>query len=123
MDQCSSGSAPVEPNTKRRDYRWALLALGLIGWLSAFIAVVMLFRHNMRDLARRLSSPPSTSLQGVFQVSRPIQFNGSGANGCDVEIVLMEHIFGASYGVPFVGRLLDFGGNISIRLTTCHRQL
>ncbi|CAG8128821.1 unnamed protein product [Penicillium salamii] len=103
MDQCSSGSAPVEPNTKRRDYRWALLALGLIGWLSAFIAVVILFRHNMRDLARRLSSPPSTSLQGVFQVSRPIQFNGSGANGCDVEIVLMEHIFGASYGVPFVG--------------------
>ncbi|KAJ5625994.1 hypothetical protein N7510_002303 [Penicillium lagena] len=47
------------------------------------------------------SSP--SGLQEVFQVYQPVPFAPESNNGCDVEVVLMDHVFGASYGKPFVG--------------------
>ncbi|KAJ5678619.1 hypothetical protein N7462_006863 [Penicillium macrosclerotiorum] len=45
----------------------------------------------------------STSLLNVFQVYQPVSFATHGENGCDLDMLLMDHVFGASYGKPFVG--------------------
>lgn len=39
----------------------------------------------------------------VFQVYQPVTFAPQSDNGCNLEVLLMEHVFGASYGKPFVG--------------------
>lgn len=46
----------------------------------------------------------STSLQEFFQLYQPISLDSSGNDNCDVEILLMDHVFGVSYGAPFVGK-------------------
>lgn len=40
----------------------------------------------------------------VFQVYEPVTFAPQSENGCDLNVLLMEHVFGASYGKPFVGK-------------------
>lgn len=50
-----------------------------------------------------VSSSPS-GLQEVFEVYQPVQFAPKSNNDCDVEVLLMNHVFGASYGKPFVGQ-------------------
>ncbi|CAI7565065.1 unnamed protein product [Penicillium discolor] len=56
-------------------------------------------------------TPSSTGLQEYFQLYQPISLGSSGNNNCNVEILLMDHVFGASYGAPFVvtsrGRQFD----------------
>jgi hypothetical protein len=39
----------------------------------------------------------------VFQVYQPVTFAPQSQNGCDLDVLLMDHVFGASYGKPFVG--------------------
>ena len=39
----------------------------------------------------------------VFQVYQPVTFAPQSENGCDLNVLLMEHVFGASYGKPFIG--------------------
>ncbi|KAJ5430506.1 hypothetical protein N7491_007522 [Penicillium cf. griseofulvum] len=48
-------------------------------------------------------TPSSTALQDFFQLYQPISLDSSGNDNCNVEILLMDHVFGASYGAPFVG--------------------
>lgn len=40
----------------------------------------------------------------VFQVYQPVTFAPQSENRCDLNVLLMEHVFGASYGEPFVGQ-------------------
>lgn len=47
----------------------------------------------------------ATGLQEVFQVYQPVPFTSHGASGCDVNVLLMDHEFGESYGVPYVGKI------------------
>jgi hypothetical protein len=49
-------------------------------------------------------TPSSTGLQEVFQVHQPVSFKPGGDNSCYVELLLMDYIFGESYGSPFVGK-------------------
>ncbi|KAJ5435724.1 hypothetical protein N7445_006609 [Penicillium cf. griseofulvum] len=48
-------------------------------------------------------TPSSTALQDFFQLYQPLSLDSSGNDNCNVEILLMDHVFGASYGAPFVG--------------------
>ncbi|KAF3393854.1 hypothetical protein F1880_005383 [Penicillium rolfsii] len=45
----------------------------------------------------------STGVLEVFEVYQPVTFAPTSDNGCDLEMLLMDHSFGESYGVPFVG--------------------
>lgn len=61
------------------------------------------FHQGLRPLIRWAPvTSTSTALQNVFQVYYPIVFNSSGDSGCDAVVLLMNHVFGASYGAPFV---------------------
>ncbi|OQD84133.1 hypothetical protein PENANT_c014G06065 [Penicillium antarcticum] len=75
---------------------------GLLLWGN--LALVASSNPNSQSLLQSSSqTPSSTSLQESFQVYQPVLFDPSGDNSCDVELLLMDHIFGASYGSPFVG--------------------
>lgn len=50
-----------------------------------------------------LQASDSTGLQEVFQVYQPVSFTSHGTSGCNLDVLLMDHVFGASYGKPFVG--------------------
>jgi hypothetical protein len=49
-------------------------------------------------------TPSSTDLQDFFQLYQPISLASSGNDNCNVEMLLMDYVFGASYGAPFVGK-------------------
>lgn len=68
------------------------------------------FGHVLASLTGSRASTPfserasdSTGLQEVFQVYQPVSFAPEGLNGCDLDVLLMDHVFGQSYGKPFVG--------------------
>ncbi|KAJ5406946.1 hypothetical protein N7465_008230 [Penicillium sp. CMV-2018d] len=69
-------------------------------------------------------TPSSTGLQEFFQLYQPISLASSGNHNCDVEMLLMDHVFGASYGAPFVGEYeppnCDFD-TVRINLTVTSR--
>lgn len=46
----------------------------------------------------------STGVIEVFEVYQPVTFAPTSDNRCDLDMLLMEHSFGESYGVPFVGK-------------------
>ncbi|KAL5042288.1 hypothetical protein BDW71DRAFT_190307 [Aspergillus fruticulosus] len=50
----------------------------------------------------RLISPSSAVLE-VFEVYQPVPFNDQNNSSCNEEILLLNHVFGYSYGQPFVG--------------------
>ncbi|KAJ5748073.1 uncharacterized protein N7511_009769, partial [Penicillium nucicola] len=74
---------------------------GILLWLH--IPLVSSLNPKSQSLLQVSSQTPSSSLQDVFQVYTPLQFDPSGENSCNVELLLMDHVFGASYGLPFVG--------------------
>ena len=41
--------------------------------------------------------------QNVFQVYQPVPAKKNQRTGCNEDVLLMEHVFAASYGKPFVG--------------------
>ncbi|OJI88926.1 hypothetical protein ASPTUDRAFT_49841 [Aspergillus tubingensis CBS 134.48] len=45
---------------------------------------------------------PARALLEVFEVYQPVS-TGHGSVGCNEEILLMDHVFGYSYGEPYVG--------------------
>ncbi|KAJ5364426.1 uncharacterized protein N7496_010139 [Penicillium cataractarum] len=51
----------------------------------------------------RIHAASSTGLLDVFEVYQPVTFAPKSDNGCNTEMLLMDHVFGESYGVPFVG--------------------
>ncbi|KAJ5084348.1 hypothetical protein NUU61_008927 [Penicillium alfredii] len=71
-----------------------------------------------------LQVPNPTGPQEVFQVYHPVSFTSKESHGCNTEILLMEHVFGASYGKPFVGNYQPPGcefDTVGINLTVTSR--
>jgi hypothetical protein len=88
---------------------WRLLGImtlsALFGLLLAWqLPLASSLYDGLPSLVHSPLTHSSTALQDVFQVYQPVSFNSSGDTGCDVEVLLMDHVFGASYGVPFVGK-------------------
>lgn len=72
------------------------------------LRMVMAVQSHYRSLERPLlQTMASSGLQEVFQVYQPVSLSpketSGEANSCDGELLLMDHVFGSSYGVPFVG--------------------
>ncbi|OJJ68484.1 hypothetical protein ASPBRDRAFT_57866 [Aspergillus brasiliensis CBS 101740] len=61
----------------------------LVSFCTAFYLVSLLFS-------------PVWALLEVFEVYQPVP-TGHGSVGCNEEILLMDHVFGYSYGEPYVG--------------------
>jgi hypothetical protein len=55
---------------------------------------------------RSTETANSTGLQEVFEVYQPVSLTSRGTSGCDLDMVLMDHVFAYSYGTPFVGENL-----------------
>jgi hypothetical protein len=53
-------------------------------------------------LRRQASATNSSSVLVDFEVYKPVEFDPP-SQGCDQVVLLMEHSFGYSYGIPFVG--------------------
>lgn len=80
---------------------FAVCGLLLLGHLPS----VSSLQSGLRSMAGLSSQTPSpTGLQDFFQLYQPVSLDSSGNNNCDVEILLMDYVFGASYGAPFVGK-------------------
>lgn len=54
--------------------------------------------------------------QNVFQVHHPVPTNENRSTGCTEDVLLMEHVFAASYGKPFVGK---YGVESSVEKCSC----
>lgn len=59
---------------------------------------------KFHPVGRSVESADATGLQEVFEVYQPVIFAPQGFNECDADIQLMDHVFGESYGAPFVGK-------------------
>lgn len=100
----------TQSNTPLVSFNLRLLAImtlmAICGWL--FLGqppLVFSLQSDLQSFVHHLArTPSSTGLQDVFQVYQPVPFEPNGDNSCDVEILLMEHVFGASYGAPYVGK-------------------
>lgn len=80
---------------------FAICGLLLLGHLPSASSL----RSGLQSIAGVSSqAPSSTGLQEFFQLYQPISLDSSGNGNCDVDILLMDHVFGASYGAPFVGK-------------------
>ncbi|CAI7652357.1 unnamed protein product [Penicillium manginii] len=102
---------PVEPDSKP----YSRFAMGVFLLLPCTLLVLIHFQlvTAIADHYRSLEHPllqtkDSTGLQEVFQVyqpvSPPVPKDADGdSSGCDLEVSLMDHVFGYSYGQPFVG--------------------
>ncbi|KAJ5973979.1 hypothetical protein N7481_011189 [Penicillium waksmanii] len=100
----------VEPDSKR----YSKFAMGVFLFLPCTLLVLIHFRlvTAIQDHYRSLENPllqskGSSGLQEVFQVYQPVSLSpkdaGGEAGSCDLEVLLMDHVFGSSYGKPFVG--------------------
>jgi hypothetical protein len=67
----------------------------------------------------------STGALDVFEVCQPVTFAPISDNRCDLDMLLMEHSFGESYGVPFVGKqcLERFAGMEIVLTSATSREL
>jgi hypothetical protein len=112
IDYCDSKSKVTDNSGKlrRTNPTFRLLAimvlfgiyrLLLLGHLSAASSL----QSGLQSIAGFSSQEPSsTDLQEFFQLYSPVSLHSNGNGNCDVEILLMDHVFGASYGAPFVGK-------------------
>lgn len=82
-----------------------LLVYCALAWLGCIPQVVSL--GLSQDVSRRQSQSSSAAngLLEVFQVYQPVPFAAGTNEGCDLEVLLMDHVFAFSYGQPFVGEL------------------
>lgn len=72
--------------------------------LFHFQLVIAIHDHYRTLEHPLLQTKVASGLQEVFQVYQPVSFAPKGANACDLEVLLMDHVFGSSYGKPFVGK-------------------
>lgn len=71
---------------------------------SGPVQFILAIQDGYRAIERSSGQPSdSTSLQEVFQVYQPVPSASEELVGCDLDILLMEHVFSQSYGKPFVG--------------------
>lgn len=71
---------------------------------------------------RSTETASSTGLQEVFEVYQPVSLASHGTSGCDLDMVLMDHVFAYSYGAPFVGENLCSGWLFKFALTLGNSQ-
>jgi hypothetical protein len=50
--------------------------------------------------------PPSSAVLEVFEVYQPVSSKNHNDTSCNEEILLLNHVFGYSYGQPFVGKTI-----------------
>ncbi|KAJ5162871.1 uncharacterized protein N7500_004701, partial [Penicillium coprophilum] len=78
----------------------AICGLLLLGHLPSALSL----QSGLQSIAGFPSqAPSSTDLQEFFQLYQPISLHSTGDGTCNVEMLLMDHVFGVSYGAPFVG--------------------
>ena len=105
----------IRVNDTRSSFSRANLSFGLLAIMILFaICGLLLWGHlssasslqsGLQSIAGFSSQAPSPiGLQEFLQLYQPISLDSSGSSNCDVEILLMDHVFGASYGAPFVGK-------------------
>lgn len=110
-DHCDLTSNVNDTRNKlrRANPRFELLAImvliAICGLLLLGLPSTSSLQIGLQSIAGFSSqTPSSTGLQEFFQLYQPISLDSSGNHNCDVEMLLMDHVFGASYGAPFVGK-------------------
>lgn len=92
-------------NSKGLDFKRAVIMLltvtcALLFWRQSVLASIL---NEHRTIEHSPESAFESTLQEVFQVYQPISSASDGLAGCDLDVLLMDHVFGQSYGKPFVG--------------------
>lgn len=89
-----------------------LAAYCCILWLG-YLPTALSLGGGLRVPRRQSQLSNSTGVLDVFQVYQPVPFGANGSsNSCSEELLLMEHVFGNSYGKPFVGKgSRDYNGS------------
>lgn len=82
-----------------------MFLVALFGSLfSGPVRFILVIQDGYRAIERSSGQPSdSTSLQEVFQVYQPVPSASEELVGCDLDLLLMDHVFSQSYGKPFVG--------------------
>ncbi|PYH94433.1 hypothetical protein BO71DRAFT_419349 [Aspergillus ellipticus CBS 707.79] len=71
--------------------QWLMATAMLLSWCSALWLGGLLF------------TPAWATLEEVFEVYQPVPTEGSSSSGCNEEMLLMDYVFGYSYGEPYIG--------------------
>lgn len=94
-------------NDTRLDLKFVvtmILAIPCIALLLSHARLIAAIHDGSWDTKRSsLQGSYSAGLQEVLQVYQPVSLTSHGASGCNLDVLLMDHVFGASYGKPFVG--------------------
>ncbi|KKK24757.1 hypothetical protein AOCH_002220 [Aspergillus ochraceoroseus] len=99
-----------------RDIPLARLEKGKIPWVwyykevkraqnreeASLVVIMLLIFGSVIWLCFHLISPSFAALD-VFQVYQPVSVPGSEPSSCNGDILLLDHVFGYSYGHPYVG--------------------
>lgn len=98
---------PPATKTNRLGLRLAMTMLLAIPCVLLFlwhVRLVLATHDGYRAIERSPGqTSDSTGSQEVFQVYQPVFFAPEGLTSCDLHVLLMDHVFGQSYGKPFVG--------------------
>ena len=100
-------SGPGQSMLLLRDRRVAgflfLLAVIFLNRICGF-RIAMAVSTSLGGFWQNGISPGVSSVLDVFQVYKPVPSSEStGEGGCNLDLLLMRHDFGFSYGHPFVG--------------------
>ena len=100
--KCRSFKCSWDSRTTERLFWTCIFAL-----LFASIVLFTISSYHVASSLTRVSdsspSVPTSELQDVFQIYHSVSLKAGGNTGCD-DVLLVDHIFGASYGAPFVGK-------------------
>ncbi|KAJ6137672.1 hypothetical protein N7471_004158 [Penicillium samsonianum] len=111
IDHCDLKLKVNDTRSKLRRFNPSFRLLAIMGLFAIWGLLLLWHLPSASSLQSGLQSiagfssqaSSSTSLQEFFQLYQPISLDSSGNDNCDVEILLMDHVFGVSYGAPFVG--------------------
>lgn len=70
--------------------------------LLGYFPTVFSLGDTSENFRRQYQLTNPTGPLDVFQVYHPVAFKPE-SNGCNQELLLMEHVFAFSYGMPFIG--------------------
>ncbi|KAL4750809.1 hypothetical protein BDW72DRAFT_109670 [Aspergillus terricola var. indicus] len=104
-NQTDKGSASLLPGkgeTVETPFRFRLLRRPEPPRGTVLINAMLFILWAAIWLCSRLISPSSAVLE-VFEVYQPVPSNNQNDTSCNEEILLLNHVFGYSYGQPFVG--------------------
>jgi hypothetical protein len=93
-------------NSKRyRSTYWVDLWLLRINIVATIFMMILGLLLALGQVERIYAASSSTGVLDVFEVYQPVTFAPKSDNGCNTEMLLMDHVFGESYGVPFIGKI------------------